>query len=199
MKNWWNVTLGVVIGLLASGVILLASQHPRGIPIKLLPPPTPIPIQIHISGEVQNPGVYDLPIGSRVKDAIEAAGGYTENANNTALNLAATLEDGAQVQVPTKPQMETPSPAAPTTPEHEGAPSLPTTPNTEPLSQPININTADQASLETLTGIGPVKAETIITFREEYGPFSSIEEIQKVPGIGPVTFEKIKDFLTVGE
>ncbi|MFC1996849.1 helix-hairpin-helix domain-containing protein [Chloroflexota bacterium] len=199
MKNWWVVTLGVVIGLLGSGVIWLASQNPPGNPITLLPPPTPIPIQVHITGEVQNPGVYALPIGSRVKDAIEAAGGYTENANKTALNLAATLEDGVRVQVPAKPQMEAPTPSEATTPEPEVAPSLPTTPNTEPLSQLININTADQMALETLTGIGPVTAEKIITFREENGPFSSIEEIQKVSGIGPVTFENIKDFITVGE
>jgi competence protein ComEA len=107
MKSWCALALGVVLGILSAGVILLSSQPPRGNEITLLPPPTPIPIKVHISGEVQNPSVYALPVNSRVQDAINTAGGFTENADINALNLAAQLIDGNRVQVPPLPQTET--------------------------------------------------------------------------------------------
>jgi len=159
MKNWWIVALGVVLGLLGAGILWLASQPPRGNPIILLPPPTPIPIQVHISGEVKKPGVYALPLDSRVQAAIEAAGGFTDDANKTVLNLAALLEDGARVHVPIHIQAETP---------------IPTTAN----------KSKDEGTTSKSTSLGL---------------FTSIEEIQKVFGIGPVKFEKIKDFITVDE
>jgi len=198
MKNWWAVALGVVFGVLASGVILLASQPPRGHPIELLPPPTPVPIQVHVSGAVQNPGVYALPPGSRVQDAIEAAGGLTENADLSELNLAAPLEDGSLIRIPARQPTATPAPKSPSAPQVTSPPAV-ESPPTEGETTLININTATQEELETLSGIGPVTAQKIIAYREENGPFTTIEEIQKVSGIGPVTFEKIKDFITVGE
>ena len=200
MKNWWwAMALGVMFGLLSAGVILLASQPPRGNEITLLPPPTKIPIQVHVSGAIHNPGVYALAPGSRVRDAIQAAGGLTDKADDTSLNLAAQLEDGARLQIPTQIQVDILTPGAVIKSEDEQSSSRSTPPNTESPHQPININSADQSSLETLSGIGPVTAQKIIAFREENGPFTSIEEIQKVSGIGPVTFEKIKDFITVDE
>lgn len=199
MKNWWIVALGVVLGLLGAGIIWLASQPPRGNPITLLPPPTPIPIQVHISGDVKNPGVYALPLDSRVQDAIEAAGGFTEEANKTVLNLAALLEDGARVHVPIQDQLEIPIPTIITPSKDENSTSRGTSLHPESPSQLININYADQAALETLTGIGPVTAQSIIAFCEEIGLFTSVEEIQKVSGIGPAKFEKIKDYITVGK
>lgn len=199
MKNWWIVALGVVLGLLGAGIIWLASQPPRGNPIILLPPPTPIPIQVHISGEVKKPGVYALPLDSRVQAAIEAAGGFTDDANKTVLNLAALLEDGARVHVPIHIQAETPIPTTANKSKDEGTTSKSTSLPPDSPSQLVNINYADQAALETLSGIGPVTAQNIILFREENGLFTSIEEIQKVFGIGPVKFEKIKDFITVDQ
>ena len=199
MKSWWAVAFGVVLGLLSAGVILLASQPPRGNPITLLPPPTTNPIQVHISGEVQNPGVYALPIGSRVRDAVEIAGGFTDNANKTAINLARPLEDGARVEIPTKIQVEDPvSYSGSQTNEDENPSKLDDSIAKSPTKL-ININSANQEELETLSGIGPVTAQKIIAFREEYGPYLLIEEIQKVSGIGPVTFENIKDYITVDE
>jgi len=194
------MALGILFGLLSAGIILLASKPPRGNAIVLLPPPTPIPIQIHVSGAIRNSGVYALSPGSRVRDAVEAAGGFTEDADKTALNLAALLEDGVRVQVPAQIQVEIPASNITTQSENDDHP-VRTTPQQPSEIQPasININTADQATLETLSGIGPVTAQKIITFREENGPFTSIEEIQKVSGIGPVTFEKIKDFIKVDE
>ena len=102
MKNWGWVLLGVIFGLAGAGGIWLASSPPRGNPIQLLPPPTPAPIQVHVTGAVASPGVYALPVDSRVRDAIEAAGGFNEDANDLALNLASLLEDGSQVNVPSK-------------------------------------------------------------------------------------------------
>jgi competence protein ComEA len=200
MNKWWAVALGVIFGLLSAGIIWVASQPPRGNPIALLPPPTPIPIQVHVKGEVQSPGVYALSPESRVQDAITAAGGFTSQADMTALNLAAPLQDGAQVQVSAQAPVETSSPTAVSSSRPQEPPSQPTEqPSAPPAIILININTASQEELETLTGIGPVTAEKIIAFREENGAFTSIEEIQKVSGIGPATFEKIKDFITVGE
>lgn len=200
MNKWWAVALGVIFGLLSAGIIWLASQPPRGNPIALLPPPTPIPIQVYVKGEVQSPGVYALSPESRVQDAITAAGDFTSQADVTALNLAAPLQDGSQVQVPAHAPVETSSPTAVSSSKPQEPPSQPTEQPSAPSAIIlININTASQEELETLTGIGPVTAEKIIAFREENGAFTSIEEIQKVSGIGPATFEKIKDFITVGE
>ena len=198
MKHWWVVALGVVIGLLSAGVLWLASLPPRGNPITLLPPPTPVPIQVHVDGAVEAPGVYALPPESRVQDALAVAGGLTDEAEAAGLNLAAKLEDGQQVTVPTQIRVEVSTPQTPEQPQ-AGDPPTEAPSTSGPNFSLININTATQGELETLSGIGPVTAQKIIAFREENGPFTSIEEIQKVSGIGPVTFEKISGFITVEE
>ncbi len=195
MKGWRLIALGVVFGFLGAGIIWLSSTPPRGDPIQLLPPPTPAPIQVHVSGAVVKPGVYSLPVNSRVKDAIEAAGGCTEEALTENLNLASPLEDGQKIWVP-HPATGTPPEAGGESEEGESRAGLiPLAPS----SGKININTATLEELETLPGIGPVTAQKIIDFREAEGPFLYIEEIQKVSGIGPATYEKIKDQITVGE
>src|SRR4030066_1289788 len=91
---WWAIAYGVVCGLLAAGIILLVSRFPRGEAIQLRPPPSPQPILVDVTGAVVQPGVYSLPYGSRVFDAIEAAGGLTEAAVAQTLTQAAFLEDG---------------------------------------------------------------------------------------------------------
>lgn len=195
MKNWWGVALGVVCGLLGAGAIWLASSPPRGNPIQLLPPPTPAPIQVHVTGEVIEPGVCLLPVGSRVQDAIQAAGGFSDEANEE-LNLAAVLQDGDRVQVASTIQAQ----EAPGSESTLGAPA--NAAGQQPSSglvRVVNINTASQAELETLSGIGPVTALKIIDYREANGLFIGIEDIQKVSGIGPVTFEKFKEQITVGD
>lgn len=193
MKNWWLVVLGVLFGLFGAGAVALASSPPRGTPIQLLPPPTPAPIQVHVTGAVHNPGVYDLPLDSRIQDAIQIAGGFTENAQQEGINLAAKLQDGDQVQVPAQRTS-----AAPLTGETSTEYADRQTSGISTFSI-VNINTASQEELETLPGIGPVTAEKIIEYRQANGDFSSIEGIQKVSGIGPATFEKIKDLITVNE
>ena len=190
MKDWWKIAFAVACSLLAAGVIYLSGSQPRGQPITLLDPPTPSPLQVHVSGAVSQPQVYSLPIGSRVNDAIAAAGGLSPGANPDAINLADILEDGQRVYVPYIPTpMPTLAPGAP-----RGA-TLPTPDSVHP----ININTAGQAELETLPGIGPVTAQKIIAYREEHGPFARIEDIEKVDGIGPKTFEDIQDLITVDQ
>jgi len=197
MRNWWLVALGVILGLLGAGLILLASSPPRGQDITLLPPPSPIPFQVQVSGAVLHPGVYELSPGSRVQDAIIVAGGFTIDADNSTLNLAAHLEDGVRVDVPYQNPVSVQATAEPDKSKDETTLPQATSFSSESLTDLININTADQTTLETLSGIGPVIALRIITFRNQNGPFSDIVEIQKVSGIGPATFDKIKDSITV--
>jgi len=191
VKNWWLVALGILFGLLGAGAVILASSPPRGTPIQLLPPPTPAPIQVHITGAVHNPGVYALPINSRVEDAIQTAGGFTEAAQQDRINLAAKLQDGDQVQVPAQSESAA---TDPTSTQKTGEQSKEGTTFTI-----VNLNTASQEELETLPGIGPVTAGKIIDYRLTNGDFGIIEEIQKVSGIGPATYENIKNLITVSE
>jgi len=188
MKSLRGIAFGVVCGFLGVGLLLLATNQPRGEPIQLSPPPTPAPIIVHVTGAVINPGVYSLPSGSRVKDAIEKSGGLLSDADTTLINLAMLVEDGMQVWVPYQLDdvMDFDNPAV-----LKGEPT-----QGQPTSK-ININTASQIELESLSGIGPVIAKAVIQYRLENGPFKEIEEIQEVSGIGPVTFEKIKPLITV--
>jgi competence protein ComEA len=192
-SGYWGILIGLLGGLLATGVILLVSSPPRGKPVELLPPPTAEFLTVHVIGEVVSPGVYQLAPGSHRLEAVQAAGGATQQADLQAINLAALLEDGEQIQVPALPG------AAPEVPPVRSAPVLPSTAPTPaaPQSGLIDINTATQAELESLPGIGPVTAEKIIAYRAANGPFQDIEAIQDVPGIGPGLFEKIKNLITV--
>lgn len=181
------------------GIIYLIAQPPRGKPVNLLPPPTPEPILVHVIGAVVQPGLYSLTPGSRVQNAIEAAGGCASNADPQSLNLAALLEDGQQLLVPWL--LATPAPGEPVSQATEPVSlNLPqrTVPTSVLTTGLININTASQEELETLPGIGPVTAQKIIIYRETYGPFTTIESIQEVNGIGPVKFAGIKELIIVG-
>lgn len=178
----------VIIGLLilAAVIALLIRRQPAETIIiePPLPTATPGPIRVHVSGAVISADVYDLPPDSIVRDAIDAAGGANSEADLENINLAKVLNDGDQVYVPRIGEAPTPAP-----PGAEGeAPAA---------TGPVNLNTGTQADLETLPGIGPAIAGRIIEYREANGPFATIEDIQNVSGIGPATFENIKDFITV--
>lgn len=152
----------------------------------------PQTITIHICGAVRNPGVYTLNEGCRVIDALEAAGGFDKDASEDYVNLAENLTDGCKVTIPTVEQ------ATSQNVEEETAFSVITGQSTSQTgSGLVNINTADENMLLTLTGIGKVRAEQIITYREEHGPFQSIEDIMKVSGIKQASYEKFKDEITV--
>ncbi len=184
-----DLFIGVLFGLLSAGLILLVSRPREGRAVLLRPPPTLSPLVVNVDGAVRSPGVYTLPVNSRVGDAVEMAGGFTEDASPGSVNLAARLEDGSHVYIP---QVRSESGSG-----LEGGTVLGISPEGEIIPL-VNINQAPLDVLVSLPGIGPVTAEKIISYREEH-LFSRVEEIQKVPGIGPATFENIKIYLTVGE
>lgn len=190
MRDVLKVALGLIFGLLLSGVILLVARPPVGEPVTLELPPTPAPLTIHVSGAVAAPGVYRLPRGCRIETAIQVAGGPLQNADIKNINLAAVIEDGSQVDVPFLPAPTvTPGPAA--------EPVIPTAVRSGPtIFNKVNINTASQEELESLPGIGPALATQIIAYRDANGAFKKIEDLIDVPGIGPKTFEKVKDLIS---
>ncbi len=151
-------------------------------------------IYVHVCGEVENPGVYELPEGSRAFEALEAAGGFTEQAAADCLNLAAVVSDGMQLRVLTQAEAEGLSMeeiGRLTGQEASGSSSSSDGP------APVNINTAGKEELMTLSGIGESRAGDIIRYRTENGGFKKIEEIKNVPGIKDAMFQKIKDSITV--
>ena len=138
----------------------------------------PAEICVYVCGAVNAPGVYTLPAGSRVYEAVRMAGGLSDEADERAVNQAEILTDGRQVTIPTKAEVLK---------EEEGA-----------AGGPVNINTAGVSELMRLSGVGESRAKDIIAYRKEHGAFSVPEDIMKVPGIKEAVFEKIKDDITVG-
>ena len=139
-------------------------------------------IFVDVGGEVNEPAVVSLADGSRVKDAIEAAGGLTENADITDINRAAFVSDGEKIYIPPMLSDEDAGVLSGGSAGGDGK---------------ININTADSEELQELDGVGPVTAEKIIAYRDENGRFTDIEDIKNVSGIGDKTFEKLKDDIKV--
>lgn len=163
-------------------------------------------IYVDVCGAVANPGVFQLAAGSRVFQAIEAAGGYLPEAALTCVNRAGVLTDGQQLYILTQEEMERqgldPAEMAKASDGQMNG-SAGTGQNTGMTAQVqqdnrININIADEAQLTTLTGIGATRAQAIIAYREENGPFAAIEDIMNVQGIKEGTFAKIKDEIVVG-
>lgn len=149
--------------------------------------PVAAAIVVDVGGEVNSPMVVELEEGSRVGDAIEAAGGLTEKADITEINRAAFVEDGEKIYVPALVTEDGEVIGA-----GESGQSLPSYSDGK-----ININTADSQQLQELNGVGPVTAEKIIEYREENGRFKDVEDIKNVSGIGDKTFEKMKDDIKV--
>lgn len=152
-------------------------------------------IFVDVCGAVVNPGVYEMEGDSRIFQAIEAAGGFLPEAATRLVNQAQPVSDGQQIYVPTQEEAE-----AGDDPMPEGSTSAPGSPGgdtDEDDSNTVNINTADAAALKTLTGIGDAKAQAILSYREEHGAFSAVEEIMQVPGIKESTFSAIKDKIAV--
>jgi competence protein ComEA len=143
------------------------------------------PILIYICGEVRSPGVYELKGGSRITDAVEAAGGLTDKASREYWNLAELLMDGEMLYFPTVEEAKEREEAAEETSSAAEDDGL------------ININTADLTELQKIPGIGESRAASIISYRQENGSFGSIEDIKNVSGIKDGLFEKMKDYIKV--
>lgn len=143
-------------------------------------------VVVHVTGAVKSPQVVELAEGARVLEAVEAAGGLTDDAAAAGVNLAALAEDGSHLWIPTEEELE----------EGQAPPAAVAGAPGDQGGGPINVNTADASALEELTGIGPALAERIITYRESNGPFASLEDIGQVSGIGPTVLENIADDVT---
>lgn len=139
-------------------------------------------VVVHVAGNVQKPGVYKLNKGSRLIDAVEAAGGFTKEADPNSLNLASKVSDSQKIEVLTK------LPAGP-----KGVPTISGT----PVEALINLNTATEEQLDELPGIGETMAKRILDFRTDVGSFKSIEQLKEIEGIGPKKFAKIKPKVTL--
>lgn len=192
MKTVLNIIIGILVGLLLAGGIYASTREPQGESVTLRPAPTPEPLRVHVAGAVVRPGVYNLEEGSRVTDAVEAAGGFVVEADKNALNLAAFLEDGERLDVPF---------VAGFVAEEEQGFVVVSEGTPSPLVDDglVNINTASIEELDRLPGIGETIAIRIIDYRTANGPFATIEDIVNVSGIGTATYEEIRDLITVGE
>ena len=140
-------------------------------------------ITVDVKGAVKSPGIYNLPLGSRVNDAVQKAGGMTENADSKNLNLAQKVSDESLVYVPSKEETDI----------QEASPN--TTSSKE--SKKVNINKASLEELKQVKGLGAKRAQDIIDYRESNGKFKSVDELKKVSGIGAKTIEKLKEYVTV--
>jgi competence protein ComEA len=141
-------------------------------------------VVVYVSGAVRAPDVYQLPKAARIKDLVLAAGGFTADADPEKINLAERVDDGQHIHVPR---------------QGEGTPAdNETTPGTADTAQSIDINTAGEAELDGLPGIGKALAQRIIDYRTTNGSFKAIEDLRNVKGIGPALFEKITPLITVG-
>ena len=142
-------------------------------------------ITVDVKGAVKAPGIYDLPVGSRVNDAVQKAGGLTEQADSKSLNLAQKISDEALVYVPTKGE------------EVASQQTASGTASSTSKEKKVNLNKASLEELKQVKGLGGKRAQDIIDHREANGKFKSVDELKKVSGIGAKTIEKLKDYVTV--
>lgn len=179
MKSWQWVLLGTLFGLLAAGLVLLVATRPVKSAVVILHPSQSSSITVDVSGAVMDPGVFDLPVGSRVNDAVKLAGGFSPSADSSGVNLAAVIRDGEKILIPESVSTE----------------KLVDLSNTDSIL--MNLNTATMDELEQLPGIGPQKASAIVSYRESYGNFQTISDLLYVPGIGQSIIDTISNYVTV--
>ena len=170
------ITFSVFLFLTTRGSAI-AQESPKPV---LSISPIQSTILIHVAGKVKTPGVYPLLQGSRVADAIKAAGGALKGVDTSEINLARVLVDGEQIYVGYVSKLSATNPKS-----------------TKKFTGTININRATKPEFDSLAGIGPVIAARIVTYRNQNGPFMSIEDLLKVSGVGPKTLEKIRSRLTL--
>jgi competence protein ComEA len=183
----------LVAGLVALVVFGGLGVWSRGAPASIAPParaseavPEPSAtsasvVVVHVAGAVHRPGIYELSSGARVADAIELAGGPLPRADMTSLNLAAVVSDGSQILVLRSGTAVAGPVASPSASQ----------------AALVNLNLADQVALESIPGLGPVKAAAILQLRAEIGSFDSIDQLLDVTGIGPATLESLRPYVTL--
>lgn len=173
-----------------------ASGGAPGGPSAPLPSTPPVTVTVHVAGQVTSPGVYAVPAGGRVADAVVAAGGTSAEADLEQLNLAARVSDGERIFVPKKGQ---PVPAVVgSVPPAGGAGAGVGAggPKGAPAS-PLDLNTATAEQLEALPGVGPATSKAILSYRANHGRFRSVTELLEVPGIGPAKLEALRPMVRV--
>lgn len=179
------IFVGVAAVAFAALMLLSAQARPN---TDVIDASAPIPVEtlspesilvVDVQGEVVTPGVYELPLGARVGDAIKAAGGVRKGSSTSSVNLARFVEDGEQVFVATENAVVS----------GEVAPSR--------VAGKLNLNRATESEFDGLPGVGPVLAKRIVDYRSANGNFASVGELQKVSGIGPAKFNELQNFVTV--
>lgn len=161
-----------------------APADPGGVSVEDAPAAA---VVVHVAGAVRRPGVYRLRGDARVRDAVGRAGGATRRGDPNAINLAATVQDGAQIVVPRR------APAG----GAAAAPGSAAAAGAQAPAAPVNLNTASSEELQTLDGVGPATAASIIEYREQNGGFRTVDDLDQVPGIGPKTMEALRDRVAV--
>jgi competence protein ComEA len=170
--------------------------------VSALAPNTSTRVMVHVAGAVRHPGVYTLSSSARINDALRAAGGALADADPNHLNLAAHLQDGEQVKIPTK--AESTATAQIALPSHDLLQQSSTAVSDESTSsnrkalptQPINVNTASATELESLPGVGPALATRIVAYRNQHGRLQSLRDLDAVKGFGPRKLQKIQPYVT---
>jgi competence protein ComEA len=182
--------LGIIVAVVAGLVIVvMRSERPRDLVLQIEPVSGASDVTVYVSGAVEEPGLYTLPRGSRVADAIDLAGALTD-ADLSSVDMARELRNEQSIAVPFE---------APSSPPTAGSSSSPiaVAPATNP-PESIDVNVASAAELERLPGIGPVLAERIVRYREQHGPFTSLDELSAVQGISDRMVEDLRSRATVG-
>lgn len=179
------VVILLLIAVAVAVVVSALGSHGTSAPVAVVrssaaPPAVEPRIYVHLLGAVAHPGLYALPSDSRAIDAVAAAGGFAVDADRSALNLARFLSDGEQVYVPVEGEI----------PQGSFGPA-------GTIGGKVNLNTADEATLQTLPGVGPALAARIIAWRDTNGRFAAPEDLTGVSGIGEKTFAAMEDFVTV--
>jgi competence protein ComEA len=195
----------VLVGLLLLSLNRLHSSGSGGSGVTVVTPAqsaeTSGPVVVHLIGAVVHPGLYTLTSGSRVADLINQSGGFTADADQSSVNLAAVLQDGEQIKVgvqlppqPTATVTQSPAPplVAQPTATPEPVPGPPPAKPPTPTIQVISLNQATKEQLETLPGIGPQLSARILYYRHEHGAFKNVEDLARVEGIGPTRLEAIR-------
>lgn len=184
------VLASVVLAVLVLAGHRLASSGAASAPEIVAPvepvasAPTRSAVVVHVAGAVRRPGLFRLPEGARVADAVARAGGATRRADLAGLNLAAPLVDGTQVLVPRRVVAAEGEPSAALEPPELGA------------GRKVSLSSATIEELDELPGVGPITAQKIVDYRAEHGPFRSVDDLDAVPGIGPTRIEQLRDLVT---